>query len=65
DGDFAGGGDNYEEIGDSLDPLAVFGSGIMLIILSKLDALSVAQARLVCRDWLDIASSDKIWLSKV
>ncbi|XP_073123642.1 uncharacterized protein [Henckelia pumila] len=49
---------------EELDPLTVFGSGIMMIILNKLDARSVAQARLVSGDWRTVASSDKIWAPK-
>lgn len=49
----------------SHDPLAVFGSGIMMTILGKLDAPSVALARLVSRGWLAVASTDKIWGTKV
>ncbi|KAL8479768.1 hypothetical protein ACS0TY_026633 [Phlomoides rotata] len=60
------GGEQYEfpvEEG-SWDPLVVFGSGIMMMILDKLDARSVALARLVSRGWLVLASSDKIWAPK-
>ncbi|XP_073312050.1 uncharacterized protein [Primulina huaijiensis] len=49
---------------EELDPLMVFGPGIMMIILNKLDARSVALARLVSRDWCTVASSDKIWAPK-
>ncbi|XP_073308392.1 uncharacterized protein [Primulina huaijiensis] len=49
---------------EELDPLMVFGSGIMMIIVSKLDARSVTQARLVSREWHAVASSDKIWAPK-
>ncbi|XP_075489013.1 uncharacterized protein LOC142527904 isoform X1 [Primulina tabacum] len=49
---------------EEFDPLIVFGSGIMMIILNKLDARSLAQARLVSRDWCTVASSDKIWAPK-
>ncbi|KAL2242572.1 UNVERIFIED_CONTAM: hypothetical protein Sindi_0375200 [Sesamum indicum] len=46
------------------DPLGLFGSGIMTMILSKLDARSVALGRLVSRGWLAVASSDDIWAPK-
>ncbi|KAG8372792.1 hypothetical protein BUALT_Bualt12G0103800 [Buddleja alternifolia] len=46
------------------DPLEVFGSEIMTVMLSKVDARSVAIARLVCRGWHAVASSDKIWAPK-
>lgn len=61
------GGEEYEFPAEegSWDPLAVFGSGIMMMILNKLDARSVALARLVSRGWLVLASSDKIWAPKV
>lgn len=47
------------------DPLLVFGSEIMTIILGKLDVRSVAEARLVSRGWQAVASSDRIWAPKV
>ncbi|XP_047979880.1 uncharacterized protein LOC125221713 isoform X2 [Salvia hispanica] len=43
------------------DPLLVFGSEIMTIILAELDLRSVAEARLVSRGWQAIASADRIW----
>ncbi|KAK4388057.1 hypothetical protein Sango_2412300 [Sesamum angolense] len=46
------------------DPLVLFGSGIMMMILSKLDARSVALCHLVSRGWLAVASSDDIWAPK-
>ncbi|KAL3828331.1 hypothetical protein ACJIZ3_017133 [Penstemon smallii] len=46
------------------DPLVVFGSGVMMIILSKMDARSVALSRLVSRGWLAVASTDRIWAPK-
>ncbi|XP_057772309.1 uncharacterized protein LOC130991882 isoform X3 [Salvia miltiorrhiza] len=46
------------------DPLLVFGSEIMTIILSKLDVRSLAEARLVSRGWQAVASSDRIWAPK-
>ncbi|KZV34845.1 F-box family protein [Dorcoceras hygrometricum] len=50
---------------EELDPLVIFGSGIMMMmILSKLDARSVARSRLVSRQWLKLASSDIIWAPK-
>ncbi|KAL7105664.1 hypothetical protein ACP275_07G058000 [Erythranthe tilingii] len=62
----SGGDENFEVAVEegSQDPLAVFGSGIMLMILSRLDARSVALARLVSRGWLAVASVDEIWAPK-
>ncbi|KAK6161811.1 hypothetical protein DH2020_005192 [Rehmannia glutinosa] len=61
-----GGGEKLEVAAaeESLDPLVVFGSGIMMMILSKLDARSVAISRLVSNGWLEVASADKIWAPK-
>jgi hypothetical protein len=47
------------------DPLEVFGTDIMLKILSNLDARSVALSLLVSRGWHAVASSDHIWGAKV
>ncbi|KAG6428222.1 hypothetical protein SASPL_112473 [Salvia splendens] len=47
------------------DPLLVFGSEILTIILAKLDLRSLAEARLVSLGWKPVASSDRIWGSKV
>lgn len=47
------------------DPLEVFGSDIMFMILSYLDAHSVALSLLVSRGWHGIASSDRLWSIKV
>ncbi|XP_049344512.1 uncharacterized protein LOC125808884 isoform X2 [Solanum verrucosum] len=52
------------EMGRLSDPLVVLGSDIMLMILSCLDARSVALCLLVSCGWRGIASSDKIWSSK-
>ncbi|KAH0637394.1 uncharacterized protein [Solanum tuberosum] len=52
------------EMGRLNDPLVVLGSDIMLMILSCLDARSVALCLLVSCGWRGIASSDKIWSSK-
>lgn len=57
-------GDGGEEAEAELDPLMIFGSGIMMMILNKLDARSVARSRLVSREWLKFASSDMIWAPK-
>ncbi|XP_010243640.1 PREDICTED: uncharacterized protein LOC104587644 isoform X2 [Nelumbo nucifera] len=46
------------------DPLVVFGSDIMLMILSRLDARSLAVSLLVSRGWHSVASSNSIWSSK-
>ncbi|KAL1548323.1 hypothetical protein AAHA92_16569 [Salvia divinorum] len=43
------------------DPLLVFGSEILTIILAKLDLRSLAEVRLVSRGWQAVASSDRIW----
>lgn len=58
-------GDGGEEAEAELDPLMIFGWGIMMMILNKLDARSVARSRLVSREWLKVASSDMIWAPKV
>lgn len=50
---------------NSMDPLEVFGTDIMLMILSHLDARSVALSLLVSRRWNGVASSDTIWGPKV
>ncbi|XP_042483000.1 uncharacterized protein LOC122063341 isoform X2 [Macadamia integrifolia] len=47
------------------DPLLVFGQDIMLMILSRLDAQSVARSLLVSHGWHAIASSDRLWSSKL
>lgn len=49
----------------SRDPLEVFGTDIMLIILSNLDARSVALSLIVSRSWYGVASSDRVWSLKV
>lgn len=54
-----------EEEQGSCDPLVVFGSDVMLIILSFLDARSVALSLLVSRDWYGVASSDRLWSTLV
>lgn len=50
--------------GEEADPLMIFGSGIMMMILYKLEARGVARSRLVSREWLKVASSDIIWAPK-
>ncbi|KAF5466205.1 hypothetical protein F2P56_016152 [Juglans regia] len=47
------------------DPLEVFGTDIMLMILSNLDARSVALSLVVSRGWYGVASSDRIWSPKL
>lgn len=54
-----------EEVVVLQDPLEVFGGDIMLLILGKLDARSVALSLLVSRAWHGVASSDSLWTSKV
>lgn len=46
------------------DPLAVFGSDLMLTILYRLDARSLAQSILVSREWQALAASDSLWSKK-
>lgn len=58
------GGDEFHSAAAE-DPLLVFGSEIMTIIMGKLDIRSVAEARLVSRGWQAVASSDRIWGPKV
>lgn len=57
-------GDDDDNMED-MDPLVVFGSDIMLMILSYLDARSVALSLLVSRRWHGVASSDRLWTLKV
>ncbi|KAF5823084.1 putative F-box domain-containing protein [Helianthus annuus] len=47
------------------DPLVVCGSDIMLMILSRLDARSLASTLGVSRRWRSVASSDIIWSKKL
>ncbi|KAK4585832.1 hypothetical protein RGQ29_023158 [Quercus rubra] len=47
------------------DPLEVFGTDIMLKILSYLDARSVALSLLVSRAWHAVSSTDRLWASKL
>lgn len=47
------------------DPLVVCGCDIMLMILSRLDARSLASTLLVSRRWRMVASSDTLWSRKV
>lgn len=54
-----------EEGFERRDPLDVFGSDVMMMILSCLDARSVALSLLVSRRWHGVASSDRLWTSKV
>uniref|UniRef100_A0A7N0TT16 F-box domain-containing protein n=1 Tax=Kalanchoe fedtschenkoi TaxID=63787 RepID=A0A7N0TT16_KALFE len=58
--------DSWDEDGEGSqqDPLEVFGSDIMMMILSHLDARSVALSLLVSRAWHGVASSDRLWTSK-
>ncbi|XP_042488508.1 uncharacterized protein LOC122068695 isoform X2 [Macadamia integrifolia] len=59
-------GEEEEERSDlRQDPLVVFGSDIMLMILSRLDARSVALSLLVSQGWHGVASSDRLWSSKL
>lgn len=47
------------------DPLEVFGRDLMMMILGNLDARSIALSLLVSHGWHDVASSDRLWSSKV
>ena len=47
------------------DPLEVLGTDIMLTVLSYLDAHSLALSLLVSRGWNGVASSNRLWASKV
>lgn len=55
---------NQDEEGVQTDPLVVFGTDIMMMILRNLDAGSVALSLLVSRAWNGVASSDRLWTSK-
>ncbi|XWS13535.1 hypothetical protein CRYUN_Cryun36dG0044900 [Craigia yunnanensis] len=57
-------GNEEEEEVVARDPLEVFGRDIMVMILSNLDARSVALSLLVSRAWHGVASSDRLWSSK-
>ncbi|XP_057847493.2 uncharacterized protein LOC131057365 isoform X2 [Cryptomeria japonica] len=50
--------DNYS------DPLVVLGSDIMLLILHRLDARSLAQSILVSHGWQALAACDSLWAKK-
>lgn len=54
-----------EDLGEVRDPLMVFGSDILMMILTNLDARSVARSLLVSRGWCRVASSDRLWSPKV
>ena len=54
-----------EENGMVSDPLVVFGSDLMLMILYRLDARSLSQSILVSRGWQALAASDYLWSKKV
>lgn len=47
------------------DPLSLLGYDIMHMIISFLDARSVALCLPVCRGWHGVACSDRLWSSKV
>eukprot|EP01018_Ginkgo_biloba_P019783 Gb_21931 [translate_table: standard] len=47
------------------DPLLVFGSDVMLMILYRLDARSLAQSILVSHGWQALAGSDRLWAKKL
>ncbi|KAL4290222.1 hypothetical protein GQ457_14G013140 [Hibiscus cannabinus] len=55
---------NEDEEVVARDPLEVFGRDIMVMILSILDARSVALSLLVSRAWHGVASSDSLWSYK-
>lgn len=54
-----------EDVFERRDPLELFGSDIMMMILNCLDARSVALSLVVSRKWHGVASSDRLWSSKV
>ena len=54
-----------EDLDEVRDPLMVFGSDILMMILTNLDARSVARSLLVSRGWCRVASSDRLWSPKV
>lgn len=47
------------------DPLQVLGPDLLMAILGYVDARSVALSLLVSRSWYAVASSDRLWSSKV
>lgn len=47
------------------DPFEVLGPDLLMTILSYVDARSVALSLLVSRSWYAVASSDRLWSSKV
>ncbi|KAJ8649740.1 hypothetical protein MRB53_002763 [Persea americana] len=53
-----------EDLDEVRDPLMVFGSDILMMILTNLDARSVARSLLVSRGWCRVASSDRLWSPK-
>jgi len=49
-----------ENNGDG-DPVKVLGEDLMMKILARLDARSLARSLLVSRPWFSLASSDSLW----
>ncbi|KAK9146287.1 hypothetical protein Sjap_006190 [Stephania japonica] len=47
------------------DPMALLGLDLMMKVLDRLDARSLALCLIVSRDWNRVASSDELWASKV
>ena len=50
-----------EEMGIVGDPLKVLGEDIMIKIMGKMDAYSLARSLLVSHSWFSLASSDSLW----
>lgn len=46
------------------DPLVALGSDVIMMILSRLDARTVALSLLVSRGWYGVASTDRLWTTK-
>ncbi|KAF6144350.1 hypothetical protein GIB67_024577 [Kingdonia uniflora] len=59
------GDDGVVEVYVERDPLVVFGSDILLMILKNLDACSVVLSLLVSRGWHGVASRDSLWNIKL
>ncbi|CAO2822026.1 unnamed protein product [Amaranthus hypochondriacus] len=50
-----------EEMGMVGDPLKVLGEDIMMKIMGKMDAYSLARSLVVSNSWFSLASSDSLW----
>lgn len=60
-----GGKEEKKEVIVLKDPLKVFGRDIMSMILDNLDARAGVLSLLVSHAWHGVASSDRLWSSKV